>query len=94
LLRATVPAWQNRNGPPARIKTTVSATEHLLRLADEHIQAGRLPILKDSKNQALLEKASQRKISQYGRPLRLELVGGQKPLFERYGRGASGWPTV
>lgn len=68
-----------------RVTATVSATEHLLRLADEHIQAGRLPVLKDATKQGLLEKARQWEISQYGRLLRPEPAkpaGGQKSLFE------------
>lgn len=64
---------------------TVSATEYLLRLADGHIQAGRLPVLKASTKEGLLEKARQRKMSQYGRLLRpepTEPAGGQQSLFE------------
>jgi hypothetical protein len=71
--------------PPAAsipVKGTVSATEHLLRLAEGHIQAGRLPILKDSTKEGLLEKARQREMSQYGRLLRPEPAGGQRSLFE------------
>ncbi len=67
------------------VQGTVSATEHLLRLADGHIQAGRLPVLKDSTKEGLLEKARQGEISQYGRLLRPELARpaiGQKSLFE------------
>jgi hypothetical protein len=68
-----------------QIKTTVSATEHLLHLADKHIRAGRLPVLKSATKEGLLEKARQWEISQYGRPLRPERIrpaGGQKTLFE------------
>jgi hypothetical protein len=68
-----------------RVTTTVSATEQLLRLADEHINAGRLPFLEDATKQGLLEKARQWEISKYGRLLRPEPVrpaGGQKSLFE------------
>jgi hypothetical protein len=60
----------------------VSATEHLHRLADEHIQAGRLPILKDTTKETLLQKARQGEINQSGRLLRPEPAGGQKSLFE------------
>jgi hypothetical protein len=67
------------------VNGTVSATENLLRLVDEHIQAGRLPILKESTKHGMLEKARQGEIRQYGRLLRLEPAkpaGGQKSLFE------------
>ncbi len=66
-------------------KGTVSATEHLLHLADEHIQAGRLPILEDSIKEALLENARREEISQYGRLLRVEAAksaSSQKSLFD------------
>jgi hypothetical protein len=68
-----------------RVTTTLSAMEHLLLLADVHIKAGRLPVLKAATKQGLLEKARQWEISQYGRTLRPEPVrpaGGQKSLFE------------
>jgi hypothetical protein len=68
-----------------QVKTTVIATEHLLHLAEGHIDAGRLPLLKDATKQVLLEKARQWEIDQYGQPLRREPVkpaGGQKSLFE------------
>jgi hypothetical protein len=73
---------------PAFVKQangTVSATEHLLRIAYEHIQAGRVPVLKDSTKDALLEKARQGEISQCGRLLRPEpakAASGQQSLFE------------
>ncbi len=66
-------------------KGTVSATEHLLRLADGHIQAGRLPVLKDATKQGLLEKARAWEVSQYGGVLRREPArpaSRQKSLFE------------
>jgi hypothetical protein len=53
-----------------RVNRTVSATQQTLQEAEDHIQAGRLPILKDTTKQSLLEKARQHEISQYGRPLR------------------------
>jgi hypothetical protein len=68
-----------------RVTTTVCATEQLLRLADEHIKAGPLPVLKDTSKQELLEKARQWETSQYGRPLWPEPAreaGGQKSLFD------------
>lgn len=68
-----------------QVKGTVSATEQLLCPADDHIKAGRLPVLKDATRQGLLEKAHQWEINQYGRPLRQEPAkpaGGQKSLFE------------
>jgi hypothetical protein len=52
------------------VTNTVSATEHSLRSAEDHIQGGRLPILKDSTRKGLLEKARQWEISQYGRTIR------------------------
>ncbi len=62
---------------------TVSATEHLLRLADGHIQAGRLPVLTESTKEVLLLKAQQSEISHYGRPLRPSTKPiGQRSLFE------------
>jgi hypothetical protein len=48
--------------PPAAsipVTGTARATEHLLRLAEGHIQAGRLPVLKESTKEGLLEKARQ-----------------------------------
>jgi hypothetical protein len=67
------------------VRGTVSATKHFLRLADEHVRAGRLPVLKESTKQGLLEKARQGEISQYGRLLRTEPAeptGRQRSLFE------------
>ena len=64
---------------------TVSATEHLLHLAEGHIRAGRLPILKDTTKEGLLEKARQSEMSQYGRFLRPEPTqpaDGQWSLFD------------
>jgi hypothetical protein len=52
------------------IKRTVSATEHLLQLAEAHIPAGRLPILKDSAKAVFLEKARQYEQAEYGHVLR------------------------
>jgi hypothetical protein len=74
--------------PPATsipVNCTVSATEHFLRLADGHIQAGRLPVLKDSTKEGLLEKARNWEIGEYGRVLRPKPAppaDGQGPLFE------------
>jgi hypothetical protein len=52
-----------------RVEKTVSATEQLLQQAETHIRAGRLPLLKDSTKSALLERARQYEIDQYGRPI-------------------------
>jgi len=66
------------------VKRTVSATQHLLRLAEDHIQAGRLPILKPSTKEGLLEKARRAEISQYGQlwPDPAKPGGAQPMLFE------------
>jgi len=67
------------------VKGTVSATEHLLRLADGHIQAGRLPVMKESTKEGLLEKARRGEKNRYGRLIRPEPAGptsGQRSLFE------------
>jgi hypothetical protein len=69
------------------VTRTVSATEHFLEMAEGHIRAGRLPVLKNSTKEGLLEKARQYEIKEYGRPLRLEVrqpiqpEGGQRSLF-------------
>jgi hypothetical protein len=67
------------------VNRTVSATEHLLRFAEEHIQVGRLPVLKEKTKQSLIDKARQYEVKEFGRPLRQEPVrttGGQRSLFE------------
>lgn len=65
---------------------SVSSTEHLLSLAEEHIRAGRLPVLKDSTKSGLIEKAKQYEIRMYGRLLRPEAQSGsaepQQSLFD------------
>lgn len=67
------------------VLTSVTATEHLLQLAEEHIRVGRLPVLKDSTKEGLREKARQWDMSQYGRLLVLTTAhadGRKKSLFE------------
>jgi hypothetical protein len=63
-------------------KGTVSATEYLLGLAESHIQAGRLPVLKDSTKQGLIEAARQREIQEYGRPLQEPAPKKERSLFD------------
>jgi hypothetical protein len=73
---------------PAFVKQprgTVSATEHLLRLTEDHIRAGRVPVLKDETKEALLEKTRQGEVAQYGRLLRPQAADrsdDQKSLFD------------
>jgi len=52
---------------------------------EDHIQAGRLPALKTSTKEGLLEKARQAAMSQYGRllwPYPAKPGGRQRSLFE------------
>jgi hypothetical protein len=66
------------------VKSTVSATESLLDLAEGHVRAGRLPILEEITREALLEKARQGEIRRYGQLLRPDTArrAVQRPLFE------------
>lgn len=54
--------------PAASIQATlpVSSTEHLLELAEGHIRAGRLPVLKESTKTDLIKKAKEREVQLYG----------------------------
>ena len=63
-------------------KGTVSATEHFLRMAEVHIQAGRVPVLKASTKERLLEKAREGELRQYGRLLRPAGGTVERSLFE------------
>jgi hypothetical protein len=66
-----------------QVARTVSATEHLLQLAEGHIRAGRLPVLEDSTKEGLLEKARQYELGKYGRLLQPEPRQPiQRSLFE------------
>jgi len=52
---------------------------------EDHIQAGRLPVLKPRTKEGLLEEARQAAMSQYGRllwPDPAKPGGGQRSLFE------------
>ena len=58
--------------PPAeymKVNATVRTTASLLAAAEIHIQAGRIPLLKDETKQSLLARAEQFEIMKYGRPL-------------------------
>jgi len=61
------------------VERTVGAMEQLLRAAEGHIQAGRLPLLGENTKQWLLDKARQFEIGQYGRTIRPEPP--QRTLF-------------
>lgn len=68
------------------VKQTVLTTENLLSRVENHISAGRLPILKESTKNLLIMKAREFEIAQYGFPLyespsqrRIHL--DQPPLF-------------
>lgn len=54
------------------VNRSVSNTKHLLLIAEEHIRAGRLPILKDGTKSGLIEKANQYELRTYGQLLRPE----------------------
>jgi hypothetical protein len=68
------------------VNRSVSSTEHLVSLAEAHIRAGRLPVLKDSTKSGLIEKAKQHEMQTYGRLLRAEARSGstepQQSLFD------------
>jgi hypothetical protein len=68
------------------VNRSVNSTEHLLSLAEEHIRAGRVPVLKDSTKSVLIEKAKQHEMQTYGRLLRPETRSGitepQQSLFD------------
>lgn len=51
------------------VSKTVSATRHLLELADGHIRAGRIPVLQENTKTTLLEKAREFERQRYGREL-------------------------
>jgi hypothetical protein len=55
------------------VNLSVGSTEQLLALAEGHIRAGRLPVLKDSTKEGLIEKAKLREMQLYGRLIRPEL---------------------
>lgn len=65
------------------VNGTVSAIENVLKIADRHVQAGRLPILEDGAKESLLAKARQHEIERYGQPLKGGNSGqsGQLSLF-------------
>lgn len=68
------------------VNQPVSTTELLLSLAESHIRAGRLPILKDKTKAGLIEKAKQHEIQTYGRLLRSEArSGGAEPQPSLFG---------
>lgn len=59
--------------PPAdriAVTTTVQATKSLLSSVETHIQAGRIPILKDETKRAILARAGEFEVRTYGAPLR------------------------
>lgn len=65
------------------VSTTVSATRHLLEIAEEHIRAGRVPVLQDSTKAKLLDKAKKYERQRYGRELQPEMLKNpQASLFE------------
>ena len=65
---------------------TVAATTRLLELAEQHIKAGRLPILKASTKDAILQKAKEREAWLYGNSSKGKqptiLDDKQKSLFD------------
>ncbi len=68
------------------VSRPVSATEQLLSVADEHIRAGRLPVLKDSTKLGLVAKAKQHEMQTYGRLLQPETRrGGSQPQPSLFG---------
>jgi hypothetical protein len=64
-------------------KNSVSSTKRLLKFADEHIRAGRLPVLKDSTKADLVRKAEERELQLYGRLLRPEEEKVIKGIFKQ-----------
>ena len=54
------------------VNRTVGVTEQALQGAEEHIKAGRLPVLAESEKQRLIELAKQYEIGKYGRTIRRE----------------------
>jgi hypothetical protein len=64
---------QLRLMPPAadriQVTRTVRETESLLARVDSHVQAGRIPVLKDETRQSLLARAEQFEVRTYGGPL-------------------------
>ncbi len=57
---------------------TVNSTKALLQKADEHIQAGRIPILKDQTKAELLVRATEFETATYGKPLAEQQRGAKK----------------
>lgn len=62
------------------VNKSVSATERLLSVAEEHIRAGRIPVLKDSTKSGLVEKAKLHEMQTYGRLLQPETQRGGNEL--------------
>jgi hypothetical protein len=56
-----------------RLETTVFAAETFLRQVEGHIQAGRIPVLKDETKRAVIDRARQYEIAHYG-----ELLKGKR----------------
>ncbi len=52
-----------------KIASTVTSTCYLLQQLEPHIQAARIPVLKEETKRKLLEQAERFDISQYGNPL-------------------------
>lgn len=57
------------------VKDSVRSAERLLEMVEEHIRAGRLPVLKDSTKSRLFEKAKERELRIYGGYIRSEQTG-------------------
>lgn len=55
-----------------KMERTVSSTEYFLRLAEDHVRAGRLPLLEESDKRRFIDLAKQYEMRQYGRPIRRE----------------------
>ena len=51
------------------IEMPVSSVERLLSEADEHIQQGRFPVLKEQTRERLIEKAKEYEVKTYGKRL-------------------------
>ncbi|MFO7904265.1 MAG: hypothetical protein R6U98_16495 [Pirellulaceae bacterium] len=61
------------------IEVTVSAAREHLAHVDEHIQAGRMPVLKEATKAEIVSRAEQYEIQQYGAPLAQQRR--QKPKY-------------
>jgi len=64
------------------VKQTVGTVQNWLAKAQEHMNVGRIPLLRPETQRGLLEKAKQHEIEKYGQLLQLDDRSGERRLFD------------